>query len=139
MSKFKEYIDEGKLAFPIVVVVNGKPVAVAKDQKEYRKVKGKYPQSSKDEVEFVTLTHWKKAYGYDKNNAQKVDSMLGEGWGASGQKRQQELSKRNWEGVLAKYAGDKNIVKKLEDMRRRNFKASAAARKLGLDWNEIIV
>ena len=76
MKSFKEMIAEAGLAFPVIVVVNRKAVAVAGNAQQMSAVKKKYPQSSKDNVEFMTHQKWKKDYGFSRSSVEDVDRML---------------------------------------------------------------
>jgi len=67
---------EEALAFPIIVVVNRKAVAVAGNAQQLTAVKKKYPQSSRDNVEFMTHKTWKKDYGFSRSSVEDVDRML---------------------------------------------------------------
>ena len=75
MKNFKTFLDEA-LAFPVIVVVNRKAVAVAGNPQQMAAVKKKYPQSSRDNVEFMTHVKWKKDYGFSRSSVEDVDRML---------------------------------------------------------------
>lgn len=61
---------------------------------------------------------------------------LSEGWGAGAQKRELERHNKEWTELFNKYAQDKKTTAKLKDLKMKNWKASAAAERLGLIMGE---
>ena len=65
-----------------------------------------------------------------KNFSELIEDQLTEGWGASGQKRELERHKAEWDTLLAKYANQDSKLKKLKDLKSKNWKAEYAEKKL---------
>lgn len=78
MKQFKGFLYEknNKIPFPIVVVNHLKPVAIAKNSKELSKLKKKFPSSSKDEIEFMNLDHFKKKFLSMGNNEELLNRLV---------------------------------------------------------------
>jgi len=61
---------------------------------------------------------------------ERIDLFLGEGWGAYGQKREQERNNKEWTEMFNKYEKNKKATAALKDLRQKNWKAEYAEKEL---------